>query len=105
MRAVQLALLDELVVVELREKDGLVGVIEWEAEAALGGYIAELLVESLVPIKLVHVLVHVDLRVAAFPGTEVLEPGPEVLRVQVSLLGENLSEFCGSLWIWSDIRV
>ena len=105
MRAVQLALLHKLVVMELREKDGLVGVVQRETEPALGRYITELLIEGLVPIKLVHVLVHVDLRVAAFPGTEVLQPRPEIFRVQVSLLGENLPQFSGSLRMRSDVRV
>ena len=90
---IQFALLHELVVVELREKHRLVRIVQRETEPALRGDIPEFLIEGLVPIELVHVLVHVYLGVAAFPGTEVLEPRPEVARVQMSLLGEYLPQF------------
>ncbi len=96
-RAVQFALLDKLVVVKLREQHGVVLVVKRETEAALGSNIAQLLVVGLLPVEGVHVLVHVYLGVAAFPGAEVLEPRPEVARLQFAFLLEDTPQLFGPL--------
>ncbi len=64
---IQFLLSDKLIVVELREQHRFVGVVEREAETALGGDIAQLLIIGLVPIEGVHILIHVYLRIAALP--------------------------------------
>ena len=82
---------------ELREEHTLIRIIQREAETALRRNISQLLIEGLIPVKLVHVLIHVDLRVTAFPRTEVLQPRPEILRIHMSRLLENLTQLCGTL--------
>ena len=104
-RTIEFTLLHKLVVVELREEHGLVGVVQREAEAALRGDITEFLIEGLVPVKLVHVLIHVYLRVTTFPCAEVLQPRPEILRIEVSGLSQYLTQFLGSFGVRRDILI
>ena len=68
-RALELALLHKLIVVELREEDRLVRIVKRETEAAFRSDISQLLIEGLIPVELVHVLIHVNLRITTFPGT------------------------------------
>ena len=90
---------------ELREEHALVRLVQRETEAALSRDIAQLLIVCLVPVELVHVFVHVDLRVAAFPCTEVLQPRPEIPRVQVSLIRQNLAQLCRPFGFRGDVRI
>ncbi len=91
--AIQFFLGDKLIVVELREQHRLVGVVEREAETALGGDIAQLLIVGLAPVEGVHILIHVYLRIAALPCREILQPRPVVFRLQFAFLLEYLTQF------------
>ena len=105
VRAVQLTLFHELVVMELREEHRLVRLVQREAETALGRDIAQLLVVGFVPIELVHELIHVDLGVATFPRTEILQPRPEILGVHMARLGEDLTQLCCTFGPGTDVGI
>ena len=89
---------------ELREEHRLVGVIERKAKAALGSDIPQLLIVGLVPVESVHILIHIDFRIAAFPCTEVLQPRPIVFRQKFAFLAQYLTQFLGTLGFGRHIR-
>ena len=83
----------KLVVMEVGEEHALVRIVKREAEAALGSDISEFLIEGLVPVEGIHVLIHIDLGIAALPCREVLQPRPIVFGQQSSVLLQQLLEF------------
>ena len=100
VRGLQLLFGHELVVVEVREHHRFEGVVQGKAEAALGGDVAELLVERLLEVEMVKVLLHIDFRVAAFPGAENLQLRPIVFRKDTPVvLVAELTEFGGALGV------
>ena len=101
---VEFVLCHKLVVVKVREEHALVRLVKREAEAALRSYIAELLIESLIPVEGIHVFVHVYLRVAAFPCGEVLQPRPVILRQQASVLLQKILQFLCAFGLGEDVR-
>ena len=65
---IQFALFHKLIVVEMGEQHRLVRIIQREAESTFRSDIAQLLVHGFIPIELVHILLHINLRITAFPG-------------------------------------
>ena len=98
VRVFEVVLADELVVVEMREEDGVDGVVEDEAEAAFGAEIAELLVQRGFREGVLE-LVEIDLRVAAFPGVQQLEVRPVVFWQDGAVFGFQFAQFGGSFGI------
>lgn len=50
-------------------------------------------------------LVEIDVRITALPGVEHLQVWPIMLRQDATVLLLQLTEFCGTLWIWLDLSL
>ena len=100
-----LTLLHKLIVVHVREQYRFVGIIKREAESAFGSNISELLIKRFVPVKCIHILLHIDLRIAAFPSREVLQMRPIIFRkkLAIGLLLKKCPQFVGASRIGFEI--
>ena len=82
-RIFQIAFLDELVIMVVREEGGVYAFVEHQAEAAFGGEVAQLLIAASCRQLLLHFFGGYG-RIPALPGREQLHVRPPVLELRLS---------------------
>ena len=96
--ALQFVLGNELVVVEMREEDGVECVVQHQSETALRSEIAELLMEHRLWERVLEFL-DIDFSVAALPSVEDLQVRPVVLGEHGAVFCFQGAQFVGTLGV------